>query len=62
MAGHRHLPDTYLTDGRSLLYLVERLGAETLLVENAVTGEQLEMGEADLVGYRLVDRRKDDNQ
>lgn len=60
--GHRHLPDTYLTDGRTLLYVIERVGADTLLVENAVTGEQLEMGEADLVGYRVVDRRIDDNE
>lgn len=62
LAEHRHLPNTYLTDGRTLLYVIERLTADTLLVENAATGEEMEMGEADLVGYRVVNRRTDDNE
>lgn len=62
MAEHRHLPNTYLTDGRTLLFVVERVGPETVLVENAATGEELEMGDADLIGYRKVNRRQDDDQ
>lgn len=62
MAEHRHLPNTYLTDGRTLLYVIERVSAETVLVENAATGEELEMGDADLVGYRKVNRRTDDHE
>lgn len=51
----RHLPGTYLTDGRSLLWVIERLSADTVLIENAVSGEQVEMGDADLQGYRKVE-------
>lgn len=61
----RHLPGTYLTDGRSLLWVVERQSADTLLVENAVSGEHVVVGDADLQGYQTVDsteRTNDDQQ
>jgi hypothetical protein len=54
MSEAKHLPGTYLTDGRSLLWVVERLSADTMLVENSKTGEQVEMGDADLHGYKVV--------
>lgn len=50
----RFLPGHYITDGRSLLWVVERLTPDTILVENAKSGEQVEMGDADLVGYKRV--------
>lgn len=64
MSENRHLPDTYLTDGRTLFYVIERLDTTTVLVENAATGEEIKMGDADLVGYRLVDNKgqNDDEQ
>lgn len=51
----RYLPGTYITDGRSLFWVVERETADTLLVENAVSGEQIVVGDADLQGYRKVE-------
>ena len=44
----------YLTDGRTLYWVIERTGPDTVLVENAKTGRELEMGEADLGGFRTV--------
>lgn len=51
----QHLPDTYLTDGQTLYWVIERTGQDKLLVENAATLEQLEMGDADLAGYKVVE-------
>lgn len=58
----RYLPGTYLTDGRSLLWVVERLSGDTLLIENSKTGEQVEMGDADLHGYKVVETEKVDDE
>jgi len=59
---NRLLPGTYLTDGRALLWVIERLSGDTVLVENATTGEELEMGEADLAGFRIVNNKEQDDQ
>lgn len=49
-----HLPGTYLTDGRRLLWVIERTSRDSVLVENVRNGEELEMGDADLLGYKVV--------
>lgn len=54
----RHLPSTYLTDGRTLLWVIERVDNDTVLVENVNLGEELEMGDADLVGYQTIEPKE----
>ena len=57
-----YLPGAYLTDGQTLLWVVERSGIDTLWVENALSGELLEVGDADLAGYRKVTPSDGDKQ
>ena len=53
----------YLTNGTQLLWVVRRTGGDMLVVENAKTYEQTEVGDADLAGYRRVDvGEPDDNE
>lgn len=56
----KFLPGTYIADGHTLLWVIERIGVDTLLVENAKTGEEIEVGDADLTGYSLVREGNDD--
>lgn len=56
----KFLPGAYIADGHTLLWVIERIGTETLLVENVKTGEEIEVGDADLIGYSLVRKGNDD--
>lgn len=59
----RHLPGTYLSDGRTLLWVIERVDNQTVLVENVNLGEELEMGDGDLVGYQIIEpKEQHDNE
>lgn len=53
-------PGTYITDGIRLLWVVERTGDDTLVVENSWTCEESEVAYADLASYWRV--AKDDNK
>jgi hypothetical protein len=53
------LPGTYLTDGVQLLWVVERTGNDTVIVENAATGAETVMGDNDLNGYKPVGSEKE---
>jgi hypothetical protein len=57
----RHLPGTYLTDGHTLLWVIERTSSDTLLAENVKNGQEIEMGDADLLGYNVVERKERDD-
>lgn len=57
----KFLPGTYIADGHTLLWVIERTGVDTLMVENVKSGAEIEVGDADLIGYSLV-RRSDDDE
>lgn len=44
----------YVTDEKRLLWVVKRLAPDIVLVEDASTGDRLEVGDGDLAMYRLV--------
>ena len=56
----KFLPGAYVADGHTLLWVIERVGVDALLVENVKTGEEIEVGDADLIGYSLVRSSNDD--
>jgi hypothetical protein len=59
--GKAFQPGEYLTNGKRLLWVERRIDSDTLLVENARTYDRTEMGDGDLVGWRLV-KLDDDEQ
>lgn len=54
------MPGAYIADGHTLLWVIERTGVDTLMVENVKTGAEIEVGDADLIGYSLVRSSNDD--